>query len=175
MIFIENRRKSLAVGKEKIAVGIARVIVPIELLSYRSTSILKNIVPLVVPFLLQGALREHFVQNEALLERSSNVLIFIIYAPSAPVREHFVQNEALLERSSNVLIFIIYAPSAPVVETGEGKEPVRVFDQFPHSSQSVQIQDPGFRPISENFDLWPPLKLTKFSRVPVVIYGSRSV
>ena len=146
MIFIENRRKSLAVGKEKIAVGIARVIVPIELLSYRSTSILKNIVPLVVPFLLQGALREHFVQNEA-----------------------------LLERSSNVLIFIIYAPSAPVVETGEGKEPVRVFDQFPHSSQSVQIQDPGFRPISENFDLWPPLKLTKFSRVPVVIYGSRSV
>ena len=51
---------------------------------------------------------------------------------------------------------------AKLVETGEGKEPVRVFDQFPHSSQSVQIQDPGFRPISENFDLWPPLKLTNF-------------
>ena len=77
-------------------------------------------------------------------------------------------------RSINVQVKVQVSGSC-IVETGEGKEPVRVFDQFPHSSQSVQIQDPGFRPISENFDLWPPLKLTKFSRVPVVIYGSRSV
>ena len=81
-------------------------------------------------------------------------------------REHYGSTSSKMKRYSNARVTLHFGRSAPVVETGEEEEPMRVFDQFQHSSQSVQIQHPGFWLISENFDLWPPLKLTNFHACP---------